>query len=510
MAPWNPVGPGALLAFLVALVLLAGLVTVAAPPATSDAQRAPDELVEPKPGQNVIWGYTSAGETVHQRTLAINIVVHGDAEHVRYHLTERVDAAWNETDEEWEEINPDEGERAVVRQNATVIEWGQAQGAVRYVYVYDRQLTEERENETTRRPHQARAYFPEAHGEAGQWIEESYQLHQGEYFGARDHLRVYESPHESDDWVVIQAHSEHFDWFRLRHTVDGIEDSQRRLEAAFMGQPYVDDVWRMYLANDGSQDSDGWATVIELGDPPPGAPVASAGAVGVALGIARRRRARKWGHGHDGHGGRGLDGEGRFRWGADPPLVRRRLDRRLAEALGVTSHVDVGRSPGGLRARLVERVGPRRLLVGLRWVSYGFLFASLFVLYLSVRVSGILLELHGPALTPHVIAGLLYPLIAVGLPVSAWVFARRIAPVHSFVLAASGLGTAIVVDYLYIDIAVLPIDVVLHRAALAIAIGLVAAGATSRSSHVPPVNRWFGAGVVLWILLLVAPLVGWI
>lgn len=361
--------PATTLALLVALLVLAGMGTVFVSTATPDEQapvRVPNQLVEPKSGNNVIWAYTSRDRTATERTLPINVIVHGDADDVRYYLTERIGATWNETDEEWEEINPDESaETGVDDRNATVIEWASARGATRYMYVHDLVLTEERTESTTRRPHRAHPYVPEEPYEAsGQWIESTYQLHDGDYFGTRHHLRVYESPYETDEWVAIQAHQEHWDWFQLRHTVDGIEDAQSNVESEFMGRPYVDDVWRMHLENDRGADADGWATVIEL-ESLPARDVTRVGPAAVALVFVHSLgRVTPF---------RGRNVRGRLR-----PDVEHREE-------------GAGASPSR-NVDLLARIDHRHLLLALRALSHGALFGALLALYLAVRAGGILLE----------------------------------------------------------------------------------------------------------------------
>ncbi|MFC7194450.1 hypothetical protein ACFQL4_06885 [Halosimplex aquaticum] len=112
---------------------------------------------------------------------------------------------------------------------------GAARGAKRFLYVHDRALTEEGPNETTRRPYRALPFTGGVGEAGGEWIDETYQLHDGKYFASRYHLRVYESPYESDEWVAIQAHSDHWDWFRLRHTVHDTENAQDYVESEFWG-----------------------------------------------------------------------------------------------------------------------------------------------------------------------------------------------------------------------------------------------------------------------------------
>jgi len=98
----------------------------------------------------------------------------------------------------------------------------------------------------------------------GTWLDESYQLHDGEYLGSRHHIRAYASPDSDDQWTAMQTHREHWDWFRLSHTVTSAEDSQRYVEREFMDRRYVSSVSRDHLGNDRGFDSDGWVTIIDL------------------------------------------------------------------------------------------------------------------------------------------------------------------------------------------------------------------------------------------------------
>lgn len=506
-----------LLAVGVAALLLAGVGTLAAETAAGTdrpGQEVPDEFIEPKPGENVLWPYTSKRRAVEGRTLAINVIVHGDADRLRYYLSERTDATWNETEREGQADPAEHDEFSAREVNGTVLDWTAARGAKRYLYVHDRNFTVAGANASVRRPHWAVPFaVDQPRDGGGRWVDETYQLHDGTYFGTRYHLRVYESPYERDDWVAIQAHSDHWDWFRLRHTVDGTERAQTRLESEFMGRPFVDDVWRMYLHNDDRSSSDGWASVIVLEDRGGVATIEGTGRtragseptsistatlIGFAVTVAVaavgtasvRRTGRSVPPGRSREAATGAaDGQGRERQG---------------DAAVATGALD------GIRGALVRRLDRQQFALLDRAVVHARLFGALAVLYLGVRVGGLAIESTFPALSPRVIAAGLYPLLALGLPICAYVLGRTLSPVRAFAVAAVGVETAVVVDYLSLEIAVLPIDVVIHRIGVAIALGLLAAGATPPGSRLPAVNRWLAAGVLLWVFLLIAPLVGWL
>ncbi|WP_238717439.1 YybS family protein [Natronorubrum halophilum] len=183
-----------------------------------------------------IWPYTSRATTFEERTLAINMVIAGDPAETRQHLEERSRGEWNETTPDQEDVSADGPDDPV----GTATAWGRADGSTRYTYVN-----------------------PSDDSSGGLWLGESYQLHDGEYFGSRHHIRAYESPTD-DEWTAIQAHSEHWDWFRLGHTVDSVETSQRYVEREFMDRRYVANVTRVHLGNDHGSDANGWVTIVDL------------------------------------------------------------------------------------------------------------------------------------------------------------------------------------------------------------------------------------------------------
>jgi len=180
-------------------------------------------------GEYRVWPYTSRSESVEGRTLAINVVFRDDGETVRQALEARSDANWEETDEEEGDAEPELVREIVVR------DWEDAHGSTRYTY------------------------FQGPSG--GAWVTESFELHNGEYLGSRDHIRAYESPDEA--YTAVQIHEEYYDWFRLRHTVPDINDPAVRLEDDFIESSLGERVTREHRGIDGGL-SDGWVTVIEL------------------------------------------------------------------------------------------------------------------------------------------------------------------------------------------------------------------------------------------------------
>ncbi|MFC7194449.1 hypothetical protein ACFQL4_06880 [Halosimplex aquaticum] len=156
-----------------------------------------------------------------------------------------------------------------------------------------------------------------------------------------------------------------------------------------------------------------------------------------------------------------------------------------------------------------DRLDGRQVALASWALSYALLFAALFLLYLSVRFGGIALEERFHETSPKVIAAALYPVLAFGLPIAAYSFGRGLEQTRCFAVAALGIGAAMVVDYQFLGVTVL-LDVVLHRLGIATALGLVAAGSVHGEASMERVNRFLAAGVLLWVYLLIAPLVGWL
>lgn len=367
------------LAVAVGLVLAAILVGIAveqarpgpaaASPESTNSAEMP--LFEPGPDGSSLWPYTSRSRSVEGRTLAINVVVHGDPERVRRTLTRRTDADWDRTaGDDARDADTEPAEAIEIDDGG--IEWRPARGAARYTYVVG----------------------PEAAD--GRWVRESYQLHVGDYLGSRYHVRAYAVP--DGDWTAMQAHEEYFDWFRLRHTVTGAASARAFVEADLRGEPFVAELRRTWTG-------DRWLTEIEL-----------ASAIVLALGASWRDL-----------------------------LARVQEDPR-------------------------DAVDPAA--IALFGVTAG--------LYLAVRFGGVALERSLPGLTPKAFAALLYPVLALGLPLVAAVLGRRTAPLAGFVAAGSGLGAALVIDFAALGLAVLPVSVALHRVAAVVALGMVAVGAARR------------------------------
>ena len=230
-------------AVVVLLASLGGAIVLAEWPLLGAQTESPTEpqLVEPTDGGTKLWPYTAKRPAHGSRTLGINLVFYGDPNDIHTVLTEQSELKWESQPADVGGVDSEtlSADRISVDTNESnlteIVSWQPATGANRYTYV-----------ETS---------------VEGRWLGESYQLHSGTYLGERSHIRAYNDP--NDEWTAIQSHEEHWDWFRLRHTVTGISDSQRAIERDFIDKPYVEDVVRMPYEN-GTADADGWVTGIRL------------------------------------------------------------------------------------------------------------------------------------------------------------------------------------------------------------------------------------------------------
>ncbi len=422
-------------ALLAIAALFVGGPSLLLSPHASDV--APEEADEPETlslegSESAIWPYLSAREH-HDKRSPINVLVRGDAEAVVQLLVEEGEGDWEEIDEDHDDAGPetfavieDEGH------HATGTAWGEAAGTTRYAWVD---------------PGDGDPY----------WTTETLQLDDGDYYGHRMHIRLYESPNDGDRWVAMQAHTEHFDWFTLRHRVDGVESAQLSIERELMDLPGVDrreDVRRINLENSGPSDADGWATKVDL--------TAMAALLVVGLG-ARRQGIR---------------------------------ERAEAEADDHLTDVD--------RARLAavrDRIEAGHLLLA----------GTVVGLFLGVRIAGVALERYVPGLTMHAIAGLLYPVIGVGIPAATYLIARGLERrIDAAVTAGGALAVAIWIDYGLVRVDSLPVDVVLQRMLVVVALGLIAGGAAARARRQSAINDMLLVGVALWTLVLVGTLFGYL
>ncbi|MFP8891886.1 hypothetical protein ACLI4U_19250 [Natrialbaceae archaeon A-CW2] len=408
-------------------------------PSTSDI--APEETEEPElemvefeDSESSIWAFMSAREA-HDKRSPLNVFVRGEADEVVVALTEAGDGDWEELDEDEMDAEPetfsfieDEGH------HATGTEWGDATGTTRYAWVD---------------PGDGDPY----------WMTETRQLDDGDYYGERMHIRLYESPNDDDQWVAMQTHTEHFDWFTLRHRVDGVEAAQLRVEQEFMDMPNVDpqeDVVRINVDNSGPSDADGWATKVDtLGMLL--SPLLLLGMASASQQVAKRT----------------------------PDTVDKHLtdvDRKRLEAA-------------------FDRLEARHLILAF----------TILALFLGVRIGGIALERWTDFLTMHMIAAMLYPVIALGIPIATYAIASGLeSRLDAAVAASLSLALAIWLDYGLMNVNSLPVDVVLQRMFVIVALGLIAAGAAKRATRERRLNDMLIVGILMWSLVLVGTLFGYL
>jgi hypothetical protein len=215
------------------LLVLVSTAVVLAGDLDGDQEASPGpkdvRLVDVHENGDRLWPYTSRHTDFGTRTLAINVIIYDDPDIVRYRLERRSNVSWAELNETQETANFS----IELSESRVGFDWSSAHGAMRYTYV-------QRDGE-------------------GRWLPQRYQLHAGTYLGTRSHVRVY-APGGDSDWSAIQAHSEYWDWFRLRHGVTDVWETGRHLEEDFADQPLVSNVERAYSTDSGPT-SDGISVV---------------------------------------------------------------------------------------------------------------------------------------------------------------------------------------------------------------------------------------------------------
>lgn len=498
-----------------------------------DRAEGPAHTVAPHPNSTMaIWPFTSRSESVDGATLPINVVVLADVDLVRSTLIHRPDARWEDQTQglNTSESNSNEDERTAQNAsdgspNSSVIWSGSlpiAEAGTLNSNVDQRTLspnaTEDTQNASddgstlspdgsegtsnatestftptetatpteTTAPQQddGNSLFPTAANSTGvywsdasgsdrytyvkdvergdgRWIAEAGQLHDGDYFGTRYHIRFYDVSDGEDSWTALQVHREHFDWFRLRHTVGSLPSAQHYVETQFYDRWYISELHRQRFTRGGILNADGWATVVEIKYDE--VLRESIGVMSIVAGLVLGS----------------VIGVGSVIGGWTPPIDRRDV-REVTEAVPVDF-------------RLVLMAG------------------AIAAIPLFVRSGSLAVERAEIVGNADVIAGAFYPLLALGLPVCAYVLARGLGAQQAFTGAVGGLGFGILLDYTFLGITVLPIQLIVHRAFLLVALGVVAVAGTDRpeGSRVDVRNPTLLVGVVLWIAGLLWTLFFW-
>jgi hypothetical protein len=214
-------------------------------------------------GDAELWPYVAPSRSFDRRASSINVVVGAGPDRVRRHLLR--EEAWNRT-EETDEVVVGEGVNGSATDETSEDEDGESTDGTQG------EVTDGNQSEATGEPELDAPLDDEvvpwrdapggtryAYAADEGWTAEAYQLHRGTYFGSRYHLRAYGI--RDGEWTAIQAHAEHWDWFTITHTVDSVEQAQRRVEGGFLGKSAIE-VRRVYHGNGDTYDADGWTTVV--------------------------------------------------------------------------------------------------------------------------------------------------------------------------------------------------------------------------------------------------------
>ena len=401
---------------LLGVVLVVGSIgSVAVTEGVTEEYDPAMEAVELQTDDRSLWLYTSQKQSFDRATLALNVVIYEKPERVEQRLLEEGLGDWEEVEEDERDIAPQETRGSI--DNAT-IQWERTAGAERYVF-----LT----------------------GDGGDWITESFEVHDGDYLGSRHHVRIYEPPDGDAEWTAMQAHDEYWDLFDARHVVTSVEDGQSYVEDEFIDDPTYH-VMRDHVGGEDRVDFDGWLTIIQPEDDDESVLQSSLFIVGVVLlGVS---------------------------------AVRTRRDN------------------------VVETLDEYSMDDQLRTLGLGF---GLIAVYMFVRLAAVGLE-RTVDLPPNTIAAILYPILFAGPPVTAYLLARRLERTWAFIGASLGFLTALLIDYTYLGITSVPLDILVHRGALAIALGLIAVGGSLTERENPDLRSYVQVGVLLWLVATLLPL----
>ncbi|MFB6235400.1 MAG: hypothetical protein ABEH81_07590 [Halopenitus sp.] len=429
---------------VLAVVLVAGTAgSVAVAETGANEPAQPTRVVSLEDSDRQLWLYTTPTRSFERRTLALNVVVYGNPDAVRELFLRRSEGNWNATATDERGVAPDEGVEAGEPTDATRIDWEMADGSRRWVHL--------------------------ATGDGGAWLAETYQVHDGDYLGSRHHVRAYTAPAGDANWTALQAHQEYWDWFSGRHVVTGTANSQVYVEREFVDERGTQTITRVPVSDADAVDFDHWVTVVDF-----------RGAEATVRTVSTAESTPE-----------SLPTSPLPRTGVASVVLL-----ALVGAVGVVGAVDsrLADVSGTLR-REFRSDDARTLLLG----------GVIVTLLLSARMTGIAIE-RSLGLPPKPVAAALAPILYVGLPVATAWLARPLDRARSFAGASLGFLTGLLVDYTYLGVAQLPLDLLVHRGTLAVALGLIAVGATRLRRSEPDRLRQLRLGVLLWLVAIAVPL----
>jgi hypothetical protein len=385
-------------AFALAVLAFAVVLALSAPAAGHAPDRSPQvdgsvTIIEVGNAGDRLWPYTSSSESFEDRTLVINAIITEDPADARELLGENVEDGWDRTKPTRQPL----GAQIQLAESNSVSSWRHAHGSMRYTYV-------------------------ETGSGDGQWLEQQYQLHVGTYLGSRHHVRAF-APSDESSWTALQAHSEYWDWFRLRHTVTSVRGTADMLESEF-------------------QESD--------------------------VRTVERRHERN----------------------------ARGLDRGIVVVVSMLAPLLVGitsRSEWASLDNVLSKPTTRDQALVVFGLAAG--------IPLGVRAVGIGLEGAIPLVTPKLFVAVLYPCLAIGLPVAVAWYAADLPGWLAAPAAAIGLALGFTLEFAMLGL-VPPDGILQHRLLMMGALGTVAAGGGDRRS------LFTLAGGAVWVWGLVAPLFG--
>lgn len=131
--------------------------------------------------------------------------------------------------------------------------------------------------------------------------------------------------------------------------------------------------------------------------------------------------------------------------------------------------------------------------------------AGMVTLVMFTRLMSIALE-RSVAIPPKILAILLYPVLFAGLPIGGYLLARRLNRSRAFSGAALGFLAGVLLDYTYLGVTHIPLDILIHRGMLAVALGLIAIGGSRIERRDPDRGSHVQFGVLLWLVAMSLPL----